>query len=46
MDPINIIWAIPIFFSLHELEEWNILKWYKKHYVNFQGQLISAFIFI
>jgi hypothetical protein len=37
MDPINFIWAIPIFFSLHELEEWNILDWYKKYYVNLPG---------
>jgi hypothetical protein len=32
MDSIIIIWALPIFFSLHELEEWNILDWYKKYY--------------
>src|SRR4030042_2408289 len=31
---IIIIWALPIFFSLHELEEWNILDWYKKYYFN------------
>jgi hypothetical protein len=37
MEPINIIWAIPILLSLHELEEWNILKWYKKYYVNLPG---------
>lgn len=37
MDSINIIWAIPIFFSLHEIEEWNILDWYKKYYVNLPG---------
>jgi hypothetical protein len=37
MNTINIIWAIPILFSLHELEEWNILDWYEKHYVNLPG---------
>lgn len=37
MDPIDFIWAIPIFFGLHELEEWNILNWYKKYYVNLPG---------
>ena len=37
MDPINFIWAIPAFFSLHELEEWNILDWYKKYYINLPG---------
>lgn len=37
MDSINVIWAIPIFFSLHEFEEWNILDWYKRHYINLPG---------
>ena len=37
MDPINIIWALPIFFSIHEIEEWNILDWYKKYYINMPG---------
>ena len=30
----NLIWVIPVLFSIHEFEEWNILKWYKKHYTN------------
>jgi di/tricarboxylate transporter len=34
MNPIIFIWAIPIFFCIHELEEWNILNWYKKYYRN------------
>jgi hypothetical protein len=34
MNSINLVWAIPIFFSIHELEEWNILNWYKKYYDN------------
>lgn len=34
MNPVNLIWLIPIFFSIHEFEEWNILNWYKKNYVN------------
>jgi len=25
---------IPLVFTIHELEEWNILTWYKKHYKN------------
>jgi len=37
MDPLEIIWALPFFFSFHEIEEWNILEWYKKHYVNLPG---------
>lgn len=30
----NIIWIIPVFLFIHELEEWNILNWYKKHFIN------------
>lgn len=33
-DIINYIWIIPFMFSIHEIEEWNILKWYKKYYKN------------
>jgi hypothetical protein len=32
INSIYIIWTIPVFFFIHELEEWNILNWYKKHY--------------
>lgn len=31
---LNYVWFIPIIFSIHEFEEWNILKWYKKYYRN------------
>ena len=31
---IELIWIIPISFFIHELEEWNILRWYKKYYKN------------
>lgn len=34
MNPINFVWVIPFFFSIHELEEWNILNWYKKYYLS------------
>lgn len=34
MDYLNILWIIPFVFSIHELEEWNILKWYKTYYRN------------
>ena len=30
----RLIWALPIFWALHELEEWNILDWYQRHWVN------------
>ena len=31
------IWLIALVFSIHEIEEWNILKWYKRHYKNLPG---------
>ena len=27
-----LILSLPVMFALHEFEEWNILRWYKKHY--------------
>jgi hypothetical protein len=30
----NLIWLIPIIMLFHELEEWNILKWYKENYID------------
>lgn len=35
MNNVNIIWIIPALLFLHELEEWNILKWYRKYYTDF-----------
>ena len=26
--------SIPIILTFHELEEWNILRWYKRHYID------------
>ena len=28
------VWLLPAALALHELEEWNILGWYKAHWVN------------
>jgi hypothetical protein len=36
-DTTNYVWIIPLAFSIHEFEEWNILKWYKKYYKNLPG---------
>ena len=33
-NDLDYIWFIPIIFSIHEIEEWNILKWYKRYYKN------------
>jgi hypothetical protein len=30
----TIIWALPVVFLFHELEEWNILVWYERFYVD------------
>ena len=30
----HLIWVIPVVQLIHELEEWNILKWYKENYVD------------
>jgi hypothetical protein len=27
-------WVLAALFGVHELEEWNILDWYERHYVN------------
>jgi len=27
-----LVLSLPVMFALHEFEEWNILRWYKKHY--------------
>ncbi len=37
INSINVIWLIPIFLFIHELEEWNILSWYKKYFNNLPG---------
>lgn len=29
----KLIWLFPIILFLHEMEEWNILKWYHKHQI-------------
>ncbi|MBN2039347.1 MAG: HXXEE domain-containing protein [Spirochaetes bacterium] len=34
INSVNVIWLIPVLFSIHELEEWNILNWYKKYYAD------------
>ena len=34
IDFLALIWLFPIAFTLHELEEWNIVKWYDKYFVD------------
>lgn len=34
LDVIAMVWLIPVFLSVHELEEWNILSWYRKHFTD------------
>jgi len=28
----RLVWLLPAAFALHEIEEWNILTWYRQHY--------------
>ena len=30
----QLMWLLPATFTLHELEEWNIMPWYREHFVN------------
>ncbi len=30
----KLIWILPITWALHEIEEWNIISWYQRHFVN------------
>ncbi len=34
IDFLSLIWLFPIAFTLHELEEWNIVKWYEQNFVD------------
>ncbi len=29
-----VIWILPIAWAFHEMEEWNIISWYQRHFVN------------
>ena len=29
-----VVWLLPLAIALHELEEWNILSWYKRHFMD------------
>jgi hypothetical protein len=31
---LSLLWIFVITFALHELEEWNILRWYQRNYVD------------
>ncbi len=34
IDFLTWLWLFTIAFALHELEEWNILNWYQRNYVD------------
>jgi hypothetical protein len=34
MDFSILIWLLPAFLFTHEMEEWNILSWYERNYIN------------
>lgn len=31
---LSALWAFPVAFAAHEFEEWNIMKWYHRNYVD------------
>lgn len=33
----RVVWALPIAFAIHEVEEWNILAWYQRYWTNTDG---------
>jgi hypothetical protein len=37
VEVVHVIWAIPLFQLIHEVEEWNILRWYRENYVDLPG---------
>jgi hypothetical protein len=34
LDFLSLVWLFPIAYALHEAEEWNILRWYQRHYAD------------
>jgi hypothetical protein len=34
IDFLTWLWLFVIAFALHEIEEWNILRWYHRNYVD------------
>jgi hypothetical protein len=34
LDFLSVLWLFPIAFALHEAEEWNIMKWYRRNYTD------------
>ena len=41
---LRILWLLPVAFALHELEEWNILRWYHENWTNMQPEQMSPAI--
>ncbi|MFC1878997.1 HXXEE domain-containing protein [Chloroflexota bacterium] len=31
---LTLIWLFPLAFAIHEMEEWNIMAWYRRNYVD------------
>jgi hypothetical protein len=34
IDFSNVLWLFPVVFALHEFEEWNVVAWYRRNYVD------------
>ena len=37
----RLLWLLPLAFALHELEEWNILDWYRQYWTNVDAELMT-----
>jgi hypothetical protein len=38
MDFQRMVWLLPVALALHEFEEWNILGWYERYFINMPAQ--------
>ena len=34
VDFLKVLWIFPVVVTFHELEEWNIIRWYQQNFVN------------
>jgi drug/metabolite transporter (DMT)-like permease len=37
----NLAWLLPVAFAFHELEEWNIVAWYRRYWSNVDPAIVN-----
>lgn len=37
----RVAWLLPVAFALHELEEWNIVEWYRRYWTNVDPAMVN-----